>query len=76
MSSQVLKLELITWLTGVTDRKLLDSLNSIKNSVESGDWYDSLTESQKKSLERGIQDHKDGKFLTSDEFWDRYEKKV
>ena len=69
MSTQILKLELITWLTGLTDKKLLESLHSIKNSVEAGDWYDTLTESQKQFLERGIQDHKVGKFVTSKEFW-------
>jgi hypothetical protein len=76
MTTQVLKSELINWLSGLTDRKLLESLHAIKNSVEGGDWYNHLTESQKQSLEKGIQDHRDGKYLTSEAFWARYEKKA
>ncbi len=74
MTSQQLKHELISWLTQLKDKKLLNSLASIKDSVESGDWYSMLTTKQKKSLERGIRDHKKGNTLTSQQFWQRYEK--
>ena len=74
MTSQQLKHELISWLTQLKDKKLLNSLASIKDSVESGDWYSMLTAKQKKSLERGIRDHKKGSTLTSQQFWQRYEK--
>ena len=74
MTSQELKHELISWLTQLKDKKLLKSLSSIKDSVESGDWYNGLSVKQKKSFERGIRDHKKGNTLTSKEFWQRYEK--
>jgi hypothetical protein len=74
MTSQQLKHELISWLTQMKDKKLLNSLASIKDSVESGDWYSMLTAKQKKSLERGIRDHKKENTLTSQQFWQRYEK--
>lgn len=74
MTSQQLKHELISWLTQLNDKKLLNSLASIKDSVESGDWYSILSAKQKKSLERGIRDHKKGNTLTSQQFWQRYEK--
>ncbi len=74
MTARELKHELIRWLSNLKDKKLLNSLASIKESEESGDWHDSLTASQKKSLLRGIEDHKKGRTLTSKEFWKRHEK--
>lgn len=76
MNSQTLKLELINWVTKLKDKKLLGALTSIKDSEESGDWYDSLTTAQKKSLEKGIQDHQKGRTVTSKKFWERYGKQA
>ena len=69
MTSQQLKHELISWLTKLKDKKLLNSLASFKDYVESGDWYSKLYTKQKKSLERGIRDHIKGNTLTSQQFW-------
>jgi len=76
MNTQAVKSELIQWLTQLDDEKLLTSLSSIKESVESGDWYNQLTVEQKNSLERGIEDHKRGRYLSGKELWLRYEKKI
>ncbi len=72
MKSQSIRLELVNWVSKLKDKKLLNSLASIKDSEESGDWYDNLTAAQKKSLYRGIDDHKKGRTLTSKEFWNKY----
>lgn len=74
MSTLELKLQLINWLTDLKDKKLLKSLSSIKDSEQSNDWYKQLSVKQKKSLERGIDDHRKGRTLTSKQFWQRYEK--
>ena len=72
MNPQSIKLELISWVSKLKDKKLLGSLASIKDSTESGDWYEQLTPAQKKSLEKGIDDHKKGRTLSSKQFWERY----
>jgi len=72
MKPESIKLELISWLSKLKDKKLLNSIASIKDSAESGDWYDELTPGQKKSLQKGIEDHKKGRTLTSKQFWERY----
>ena len=74
MSTLELKLQLINWLTDLKDKKLLNSLASIKESEQSNDWYLQLSAKQKKSLEKGIEEHKKGRTLTSKQFWQRYEK--
>ncbi len=76
MNSQTVKLELINWVTKLKDKKLLGALTSIKDSEESGDWYDSLTTAQKKSLDKGIQDHQKGRTVSSKQFWARYGKQA
>lgn len=51
---------------------MLSALTSIKDSEQSGDWYETLTSEQKKSLEKGIKDHEKGRILTSKQLWERY----
>jgi len=74
MSTLELKIQLINWLTELKDKNLLSSLASIKDSEQSDDWYKQLNPKQRKSLDRGIDDHKKGRILTSKQFWQRYEK--
>jgi hypothetical protein len=45
-------------------------LKLIKESSDGTDWYDSLSDDEKKSIERGISDHKSGRILSSKDFWD------
>ena len=74
MSTKAIKLDLINWLTQLKDKKLLESLLSVKDSTQSNDWYNFLSSAQKKSLDKGIADFKKGKFQTSKQFWVSYEK--
>jgi hypothetical protein len=76
MSTQALKLELIGWLTKLNDKKILDSLASLKDSFSSGDWYNDLSAAQKKSIQKGVEEHRQGKYLTSRQRRARYEKKA
>lgn len=76
MSTQALKLELISWLTKLNDKKVLESLASLKDSFVSGDWYSGLTAAQKKSIQKGVENHRQGKYLTASRFRARYEKKT
>ncbi len=73
MTTQKLKIELIEWLSNLNNKKLLKAIVSLKDSEQSGDWYETLSANQKKSLKRGIEDHRKGRTLTSKQFWQRYE---
>lgn len=48
MNSRSIKPELINWRNNLKDQKLLRSLYSIKDSEQSGDWYNDLSPKQKK----------------------------
>jgi len=65
------KNEMIEWIFDPKNEDLLETLKLIKESSDGSDWYDSLSDGEKKSIERGISDHKSGKTLSSKEFWDK-----
>jgi hypothetical protein len=76
MKSESIKIELIEWLTRLDDKSLLTSLLQFKKASEQGDWSDNLTPGQLESLQRGLQDMKNKKVISSQKFWSSYGKKV
>ena len=68
------KLELIEWLIKLKDQSLLDYLSTIKNSVKNeSDWWEELSEDQKKSIQKGIKDIEEGRFHTHESVMKKYE---
>jgi len=63
--------EIIEWISKTNDEDLLQTLKLIKESGGFSEWYDLLSASEIKSLERGKKDHQAGNTLTSEEFWKR-----
>ena len=76
MSTESIKLELIEWLAKLEDKSILTSLLQFKKANDAGDWFDNLTAEQIQSLERGLEDIKNGNTLTSQEFGASYGKKI
>ena len=67
------KKELVGWIESLKDDTLVGLLNSVKLSSEgkSGDWWNELTESDKKNILSGIKDYEEGRTMTSKDFWNR-----
>jgi predicted transcriptional regulator len=62
MDIQTEKLKLIEWLVSLKDQSIIEKLNVFKdNFSESKDWWETLTEGQKKSIEKGLNNVEDGK---------------
>lgn len=76
MNTENIKLELLDWLKKLNDKSILTSLLQFKKANETGDWYDQLTEEQRDSLERGLNDIKKGDTLTNTQFWASYGRKA
>ncbi|MEX0812840.1 MAG: hypothetical protein WD048_11545 [Chitinophagales bacterium] len=55
MNIQNTKIELIQWLTTVEDSSLLQKILDIK-STESKDWWNEISETEKKSIQKGVSD--------------------
>ncbi|SFD05476.1 hypothetical protein [Algibacter pectinivorans] len=63
LSLQNKKIELIQWLSTLNDQSLIDKLMKLRET-EQADWWNDISESEKKSIEKGIEDA-DNKKLTS-----------
>ncbi|TSA36831.1 MAG: hypothetical protein D4R64_06790 [Porphyromonadaceae bacterium] len=68
MSVQSIKIELIEWLTSLQDEETILYLKTLKDSRTSGrDWWKDLSEEQKHSICRGVEDSNEGRYLSNEE---------
>jgi len=63
------KSDLIAWIEGLSDVNLLTVLNGLKDSQAKKDWWDDLSESQKRHINEGLADAKNGRVMSSETFW-------
>lgn len=55
MKLQAKKLELIQWLSTIDNPSIIDKITAIRND-EKQDWWDALSDAEKESIEKGIED--------------------
>lgn len=67
------KLELIQWLSSLSDAKTIERLISIKHEVQQ-DFWDELSEAEKQSIELGIKDANEGLIIAHAEIRKKYGK--
>ena len=67
------KIELIQWLSTLNDKALIDKLMQLRNK-EKTDWWNEISEGEKESIEKGIQDADNGKLTSHTQVKDLYEK--
>lgn len=72
MNSQVIKLELIEWLTQLKDETTLGIIKSVKDSRISNDWWNDLSEHELQGIERGIKDSEKGDLIDHAKVKKRY----
>lgn len=58
MNIQSEKLKLIEWITRVQDNTIIEKLLKVK---EESDWWDEISVEERQSIERGLNDIKEGK---------------
>ncbi len=62
------KLTLIEWITGLSDEEVIEQLKWIKEKMSEGyDWWDDISDSEKQSITRGLNDLEAGKRSSHDE---------
>lgn len=64
MNIHVEKLELIQWLSELTDENMLARIKALRSEK---DWYDEIPESTKEAIEEGLTDIKKGNTKSFDE---------
>ncbi|WP_166920167.1 hypothetical protein [Flavobacterium poyangense] len=60
LNIQSKKLELIQWLSTIEDLAILNKIIDLKKE-ENKKWWDSISENEKQSIEKGLQDAEAGK---------------
>jgi hypothetical protein len=64
MDIQNEKIKLIEWLASLTDQSIIEKLKMFKENFTSGtDWWETISDSEKQSIERGLSDIENGKTL-------------
>ncbi|MBN2681092.1 MAG: hypothetical protein JXR58_01165 [Bacteroidales bacterium] len=71
MNVQTKKYQLIEWITSIQDTRLINKLVKI---AEETDWWDNISDAEKTSINRGLQDLEEGKCLDHSEARKQYEK--
>jgi hypothetical protein len=66
------KLELIKWISSLNDDKVLELINSFRISKTDKDWWEELSDQQKKEIEMSLKDLDEGKGISSEEFWKKH----
>ncbi|MDR1887589.1 MAG: hypothetical protein LBQ70_06705 [Prevotellaceae bacterium] len=69
------KLNLIRWITELDDDDAtLNVLEIIKNQSTQEDWWNTISDAEKESIEKGLADVKAGRTIAHAEVKKRYEK--
>ena len=75
MDIQAEKLKLIEWLTTLSDQSIIEKLNLFKeNFTDKTDWWETLSDSEKESIDRGIKDIEEGRTIPHSEVIKKYGK--
>ena len=67
------KIELIQWLSTLNDKSLIDKLMKFREK-EKKDWWNEISQLEKESIEKGIQDAENGKLVSHSTAKKLYEK--
>jgi hypothetical protein len=73
MGHDAIKLELIEWLTKLEDDETIQYLKIVKDSKSTEhDWWEDLSENEKKGIESGLKDIEAGRVFSHDEVKSKY----
>ena len=65
------KLDLIAWISQLSDGKMIAYLEGLRVSELKADFWDELPESHKIEIQKGLDDIEKGNVMSSEEFWKR-----
>ena len=67
------KLELIQWLSTIEDFSIIEKIMDLRKK-ETADWWNSISESEKQSIELGLKDAEFGRLNSHSKARELYEK--
>ncbi|MFC7348675.1 hypothetical protein ACFQO9_18305 [Chryseobacterium zhengzhouense] len=69
---QTKKLELIHWLSSIDDLRIIDKISKIRKEEKS--WWNDIADAEKKMIEEGLKDVKEGNVVSHEDFLKSYGK--
>lgn len=77
MRIEAIKLELIEWLAKLEDNETIKYLKIVKDSKNNkNDWWNDLTEEQKRGIQKGLKDIEEGRVFSHEEVRKKYGLKI
>ena len=74
MNTHAEKADIIQWVAGLEDKSVLQQLKIIKDqATKKADQWDTLSTEERQSIERGLEDSKNGRVTPHSEVEKRYE---
>jgi hypothetical protein len=76
MNSFEQKIEIIQWIAGLEDKSTLQQLKKLKeqSDLKQQDWVHSISQQERESILRGLQDSAQGRITPHADVRKRYEK--
>jgi hypothetical protein len=76
MNAYAEKVDIIQWIAGLEDKSTLRQLKKIKeqSDIQKNDWIDNISQKERESILRGIDDSANGRVKTHSEVRKKYEK--
>ena len=76
MSTYAQKVEIIQWIAGLEDKSTLQQLKKLKEQSDSKqqDWINTISQQERESILRGIEDSAKGQITSHVDVRKRYEK--
>ena len=76
MNAYAEKVDIIQWIAGLEDKSTLRQLKKIKeqSDIQKHDWIDTVSQKERESLLRGIDDSANGRVQPHSEVRKKYEK--
>jgi predicted transcriptional regulator len=68
------KLKIIDWIANITDESMIAKIKLLKDHPKETDWWDEISEAEKASIEKGLEDIKAGRVIDHSEVKKLYEK--
>jgi predicted transcriptional regulator len=68
------KVKIINWIASLTDESMIVKIKLLKDHPTETDWWDEISEAEKASIERGLEDIKAGRVIDHSEVKKLYEK--
>jgi len=66
---------LIDWISSLEDEEVIETIKEFKQSYFSKkDWWNEISEEEKNSIDRGLEDAEEGRVISYEQFKNKYKK--